>query len=553
MERFWLKNYKEGIPHDITLTNDSIGELFLEASKKYSNKKAVTCQGFSLTFDELDNKAKIFANELTKLGLKKGDRLAIMLPNSILYPVVVFAALMLGIVVVNVNPMYTKDELEYIIQNSEPKAIVVLDVLADKTSDLKKLGVEYIIKANIADPYGFVKRFIISNVQKYILKAIPSISHECLSFKDMYSSGIEAKEFPKVSHEDLAFIQYTGATTGRPKGAMLSHGNILSNVAQVYAVLEPQISDLDNQVIICALPLYHIFSLTANLFSLCLHGGENVMIPNPKDVKSMVKVMNSTPFTIFNGLDTLYHKLLDTPEFVNAPHPSYKYGISGGMATRPSVAAAWLKATGTCPTNCYGLTETSPATNMSYFSDEYNGSVGLPIPSTHIEIRDQNDLTKCLEIGENGVIFIKGPQVMSGYWRNEEQTKKALVDGWLNTGDVGCFNETGQLFITSRVSELIIVSGFNVYPAEVERVIDELPDVKDVAVVGRPSEATGESVYAFISRKEGATITEKDVYRHCKAQLTRYKLPKEIIFLDELPKTAVGKSDKKRIIAEYFK
>ncbi|MDD3265658.1 MAG: AMP-binding protein [Burkholderiales bacterium] len=553
MEKIWLKNYKDGIPHEISLAHNSMGELFLEACGKYKHKKAVTCQGYSLTFGELEHKSKIFANELKKLGFVKGDRLGVMLPNSVLYPVVVFAALLMGVVVVNVNPLYTKDELEYIIQNSEPKAIVVLDVLADKTSDLKKLGVSHIIKANIADPYGFVKRFIISNVQKYVLRTIPAINHECLSFRDMYTQDVEMNSFEKVDVDCLAFIQYTGATTGRPKGAMLSHGNILSNIAQIFGVLEPQVPSLDSQIVICALPLYHIFSLTANLFTFCLHGSENVMIPNPKDIKSMVKVMNSTPFTVFNGLDTLYHKLLETPEFVNTPHPDYKYGISGGMATRPSVALAWFKATGTYPTNCYGLTETSPATNMSYFDDEYNGSVGLPIPSTHIEIRNQNDLTTCLDINENGVIFIKGPQVMSGYWRNEEQTKKALVDGWLNTGDVGNINDRGQLTITSRVSELIIVSGFNVYPAEVERVIDELPQVKDVAVLGRPSESTGECVYAFVSRKEGSTITEKEVYRYCKQHLTRYKLPKEIIFLDELPKTSVGKSDKKRIVAEYFK
>lgn len=552
MKNFWRNNYKFGIAHEISPVNKSIVDVFFEAVNKHQNKDALTCNGSSITFGEWKNLSLSLANGLSQLGIKKGDRVAIMLPNSIQYPIAVCAVLALGAVVVNINPMYTADEIGFAVENAGAKTIIVLDLLANKLEGFREHYGTQIITTNIADPYPFLKRFLIKNVQKYIQKVIPALNFKTSEFRDLCALPPLNNAITTVP-DDLAFIQYTGATTGRPKGAMLTHGNIVANLMQIDLVLTAQNLTLGNQIVICALPLYHIFSLTANLFTFTFNGSRLVMIPNPKDVKAMVKVINSTPFTVFNSLDTLYHKLLDTPEFVNVPHPTYKYGISGGMATRVSVAKEWQRVTGTIPANCYGLSETSPAVCMSYLTDEYDGAVGFPIPSTEISLRDIHDVSKEAAFGLEGVIFIRGPQVMKGYWNNPEQTQKAInEDGWLNTGDIGKFSEEGKLFITSRVVEMVNVSGFNVYPAEVERVIDELSYVKEVAVVGLPDERTGEAVAAFVILQDGAIAQSEDIRSYCKQHLTRYKIPHKVFIAGELPKTAIGKLDKKKIVADYL-
>lgn len=546
----WLNNYLAGIPAEITINEDTLIDMFLKAATDYPDNKAVTCMGKTLTFTELKNKAEAVAQSLLIMGVKKGDRIAIILPNSIQYPVIILATLYLGAVIVNINPLYTPSEIEFVINDSTPSVVFCLDILADKLADIEIKSVRNVITTNIADPLSGFKRSAIKFVQKYVQKKLKPLNYQSTDFRELYFSQFQISAPIKINADDLAIIQYTGATTGRPKGAMLSHKNIGSNVRQVWAFIDPQMQDLDKDIVMCVLPLYHIFSLNANLLSFLFRGAENVMIPNPKDIKSLVKTMNQTPFTIFNSLDTLYNKLLQTPEFTEAKHPSYKHGICGGMTTRHSVAAKWEQVTGITPANCYGLSESSPCATMSYFKDPYTGSAGTPIPSTEIEIRHQVNLYEELPIGENGVIFIRGPQVMQGYWNNPEQTAKVLdKDGWLNTGDIGYIDERGYLFITNRMTEMILVSGFNVYPAEIERVISELLDVNEVSVLGHKDEnSSSEKIHAFVVPQANSHITTKLIKDYCQKHLTRYKIPNYIHIIESMPKTEVGKTDKKALV-----
>ncbi len=554
MEKIWLKNYKPGIPAEITEDDSTLVDMFEYACKSYATNRAVTCHNVTLSFAQLRGRVLKIAQGLADLGVSHGDRVAIILPNSIQYPLTVFAVLALGSIVVNINPLYTPNEIEYVIKDSEPKIIVTLDMFADKLNGLQnRYGVEHIVYSKIADPYPWFKRTVIGLVLRFIAGVNPKLKYKPKRWFDLFNNPQELTSYPEVSHDDIAFIQYTGATTGRPKGAMLLHRNIVANIKQVFAVIEPQVANIDQQVVISALPLYHIFSLTANLFTFFFHGSENVMIPNAKNIKDLVKTMNRTPFTIFNSLDTLYNKLLDYKPFTSVKHQYYRYGICGGMATRQSVADAWYKHTGLYPTNCYGLTETSPCVSMSYFDDPFSGAVGYPVPSTEIDIRDVETGQKSLNVGENGLIYIRGPQLMKGYWRNSEQTQKALTsDGWFCSGDIGYINDKGQLVISGRQTEMIIVSGFNVYPAEIERVIDELPEVKEVAVVGYPDPDTSEAVHAFIVFDGEHLLSQEEIIRYCRKSLTKYKMPKTITVVKELPKTLVGKIDKKAIVATYL-
>lgn len=554
MQKIWLDSYRDGIPEFIQLDNMTLIDWFNQACDKFANNRAITCHNVTLTFSEVRDKCIKIASGLSKLGVKKGDRVAIILPNSIQYPLTVFATLMLGASVVNVNPLYTASEIEYVIQNSEPTVIVALDMFSPKLNEFyNKYGVKHVVISKVADPYPLFKRTAINFILRYISKVNPKLTYQPKYWRDLFTNNDTLSNFPEILADDLAFLQYTGATTGQPKGAMLSHRNLVSNVRQVLGMITPQMPNIDKQVIICALPLYHIFSLNANLITFFFSGAENVMIPNARNIKDVVKTMNKTPFTIFNSLDSLYHKLLEQSDFVNSPHPHYKYGICGGMATRQSVANQWYEKTGKYPSNCYGLTEASPCVAMNYLDDDFNGSVGYPIPSTEVEIRDIETLSKVVAQGETGVILLRGPQIMGGYWRNPEQTTKAISsDGWLNTGDIGYFDEKGRLFISSRATEMIIVSGFNVYPAEVERVIDQIPSIQEAAVVGYPEEHTGEAVHVYIVFKDGCELTKDDIVAHCRKKLTKYKIPHYFNFVKELPKTPVGKIDKKALRNEYF-
>jgi len=553
MEKVWLKNYKQGISPEVQLDDKTLIDLFDQACSKFSENRAVSCHGEVFKFSEAKERVLKIAKGLTNLGVKHGDRVALVLPNSIQYPLCVFATLVLGAVVVNINPLYTASEMEYVIGNSQPKVVIILDMFSEKLNDFhNKYGIEHVVVTRFADPYPLLKRCVIGFVLRYISKVNPQLEYQPKSFRDLYNYPETLEAYTRVNNHDIAFIQYTGATTGYPKGAVLLHRNIVANIYQIYEVIGNQVQDLDKQVIISALPLYHIFSLTANLFTFFFQGAENVMIPNAKDLKDLVKTMNKTPFTVFNSLDTLYNKLLEYKPFTSVKHKFYRYGICGGMPTRQSVADAWFQHTGMYPTNCYGLTETSPAVSMSYFDDKFDGSVGYPLPSTEINIKDTKSGAN-LGIGEKGLIQIRGPQLMSGYWNNDEQTRKAIDnDGWFSTGDIGYISESGRLFINGRETEMIIVSGFNVYPAEVELIIDELPEVAEVAVVGYKDVETSEAPHAFIVFHDGMSLTEEQIIKHCRKKLARYKIPRTINLVSELPKTLVGKIDKKAIVAKYL-
>ncbi|MFN7094694.1 MAG: AMP-binding protein, partial [Burkholderiales bacterium] len=455
-------------------------------------------------------------------------------------------------IVVNINPLYTEYEVEYLLQNSGAKVVIVLDLMAKKLNNLYgKNGLEHVVVTKVSDPYPFIKRNLINFALKYIKRVDSSYTFKAHDYRDLLSYNKTLSYIPEVKSEDLAFIQYTGATTGKPKGAMLSHGNVVANIDQIYAWLIPQI-ELTDHVVIDALPLYHIFSLTANLFTFFFTGNHNIMIPNPRDVKDVVKTLVNNPFTVFSALDTLYSHLLNSAEFTRNKYPYFKYSVAGGMPARSSVANEWYELTKVMPSNCYGLTEASPAVTMNPMNNQFDGSVGFPIPSTEVEIR--NLVTgEPLPLGQTGAVYIRGPQLMRGYWNAPEQTAAALdKDGWFNTKDIGYLNEQGKLFLNGRQSEMIIVSGFNVYPAEVEAVLDQIPAIKEVAVTGMANKLTGEAVVAFVVLHPEQEITEAEIVKQCRKKLTSYKVPRQVFMLKELPKTLVGKIDKVALSKQHL-
>lgn len=552
--KIWLENYPNNIPKTIELNNDTLVEMFDRVVKDYPDNISLMCDFEGLTYSKVGYYVDNLAQSLIELGVKKGDKVAIILPNLIQYPIALFAILKIGAVVVNINPLYTVNEMEYILNNSESKVAIVLDIFANKLNSIyKKHYLKEVIVTSLPDCYPLIKQFIINFAIKYIKFLNTNYTYKAHSFKKFINCN---KSFDKntilISNEDIAFIQYTGATTGRPKGAILTHKNVVSNVLQITAYCIPQMSEsLDKQVIICALPLYHIFSLTSNLFTFFFYGAKIVMVMNPRDLKSLLKILAKTPFTIFNSLDTLYKHLLDSEKFHEYKFPEFKYSIAGGMVAHKNVMDRWFKATKVMPSNCYGLTETSPAVTMSLLVDDFDGSVGYPIPLTDVEIRDKSDFSKVLPTNEIGVIFIKGPQVFSGYYHNQEQTKNAFdSDGWFNSSDLGYLNEKGKLFISGRNSELIIVSGLKVYPIEIESVILEIQNVSDVAVIGVPSINTGEEIVAYVVTKSN-TLTTTDIIKYCRLKLTNYKIPQQIKFVSAIPKTLVGKIDRKELFRIY--
>jgi long-chain acyl-CoA synthetase len=555
MEKIWLNNYPKGVVPEINLQGRTLVSQLDETCIKYATNNAVSCHGVTKNFAETHQYIENFAAALVKLGIKKGDRVAVIMPNIMQYPITIFAILKIGATVVNINPLFTTSEIQYLLENSGAKVAIVLNLMAGKLNSLYGTGaLEHIIVTKVPDPYPLIKRLLINFVIKYIKRADINYSYPAHAYYDMINSSDKLSYRPEIIETDLAFIQYTGATTGRPKGAMLSHRNIMANLAQIHAWITPQIKgDLDKQVIIGALPLYHIFSLTANLFTFFFTGSENVMVPNPKDIKEIVNILNKVPFTIFSALDTLYAHLLNAPEFSAHKYPHFKYSVAGGMPARESIAKKWFNTTGVMPSNCYGLTETSPAVTMNPFDNKFDGSVGYPIPSTEIQVRDINTGDE-LPVCQTGVIYVRGPQLMSGYWNNPEQTKAAFdQNGWFNTKDLGYISEKGKLFLTGRQSEMIIVSGFNVYSAEVEAILDKVSQIKEAAVIGVPDSETGEVVIAYIVLHPGEQIDEIEIRQKCKNELAGYKVPRHVIIVDDLPKTLVGKIDKAALIKKHLK
>ncbi len=546
MNKFWTDNYPCGVAKEVTIPDTTIVDLVDNVCKDFTNCKSFTCNDVSLTFGDVGTLITNLASSLYELGVRKGDKVAVIMPNIMQYPIIIFAILKLGAVVVNINPLYTPDEMEYIISNASVKMAIVLNMMAHKLNNIVKLYKLNVIVTKIPDPYpSFIKRGIINFVIEKIKKTKVDYSYQAIAFRKLLTNKAPLVYNPNLVNTDLAFIQYTGATTGKPKGAMLSHRNIVANITQIHNWLAPQVGNLSGQVVIDALPLYHIFSLTANLFTFFFGGSENVMIPNPKDIHATVKVLKKSNFTVFSALDTLYNHLLSSEEFKSQRYPFFKYSVAGGMPARSSVAHEWYQVTGVMPSNCYGMTEASPAVTMNTFDNSFDGSVGFPVPNTELEIRHV-ETQELLPINTPGIIWVRGPQVMSGYWDNPSQTEKVMdVHGWFNTGDIGYLNEKGKLFISGRSNDMIIVSGFNVYPVEVENVLDTFTDIKESAVIGVKDSGTGEKVVAFVVFEADKFMVESEIIHNLRQKLTSYKIPKEIVIMDKpLPKTLVGKIDK---------
>lgn len=544
MEKVWLKNYPKGVPEFAKLDEyNSLAHMFDECAERHSNLPAFTNMGASISFSELNIESYNFAAYLqTELGLVKGDRVAIMLPNLLQFPVALYGVLRAGLVAVDVNPLYTAPELEHYLKDSGAKAIVILENFADVLAEIiDKTAVEKVILARVGDMLGFPKSLLVNFVLKYIKHKIPKYQLDnVVAFNEVLAIGQQRQLVkPKLSRDDLAFLQFTGGTTGLAKGAMLSHGNLLANIAQAGAFVGPVLEE-GKEIVITALPLYHIFSLTANCFLFTKIGGLNYLITNPRDMKGFVKELSKLKFTVITGVNTLFNGLLNTDGFSAIDFSHLKVTLGGGMAVQESVAREWQRVTGCVLAEAYGLTEASPAVTMNPFDlKEYNGTIGLPIPNTEISIQD--DAGNHLGTEEAGELCVRGPQVMQGYWNRPEETANVLgEDGWLRTGDIAMVSEEGFVRIVDRKKDMILVSGFNVYPNEIENVVQSMPGVLEVAAVGVDDEESGEVVKLFIVKKD-ASLTEKDVLEHCKVSLTRYKWPKHIEFRDELPKTNVGK------------
>ena len=543
-ERPWLANYPEGIPADIDADEyPSIPALLQEAIDKYRDQPAFSNMGVSITYGELDELSNQFAAYLLgELNFRKGDRIAIMMPNCLQYPIATFGALRAGLAVVNTNPMYTPRELRHQLVDSGARAILVLDnfghVVEKVLADSK---VEKVITTGLGDMLGFPKGAIVNFVVKHIKKMVPDYSISgAIRFRDALAAGSRHPQ-PRIDidREDIAFLQYTGGTTGVAKGAMLTHRNLVANMQQASAWVSKQ-AKAGQEVIVTALPLYHIFALTANGLVFTKFGAKNILITNPRDMPGFIKELKREPFTAITGVNTLFNGLLNTPGFDQVDFSQLRLTLGGGMAVQRSVAERWKKVTGVTLVEAYGLTETSPAACINPMDlVEYNGAIGLPIPSTDACIKDEDG--RVLPTGEVGELCIKGPQVMRGYWNRAEDPAETIAsDGWLHTGDMARMDEGGFFYIVDRKKDMILVSGFNVYPNEIEDVIAMMPGVLEVAAVGVPDERSGEAVKLVIVKKD-PSLTAEQVKAHARTELTGYKQPRHIEFRDELPKTNVGK------------
>lgn len=544
MQKPWLNSYPKGVPE--TINPDvyaSIVQVFNESCETYSTKPAFTNMGTTLTYQQLDEQSRDFAAYLqNNLGLKKGDRFAIMLPNTLQYPVALFGALRAGLTVVNVNPLYTARELSHQLKDSGAEGILILANFAHVLEQvISETDVKHVIVTELGDLFPFPKGILINSVLKYIKKMVPAWNIPSAKyFKQVIKSGSEMTFEPvKLKGEDIAFLQYTGGTTGVAKGAMLTHRNMVANMEQASAWLGNML-ELGEETIITALPLYHIFSLTANCMVFMKSGGLNVLITNPRDIPGFVKVLKKTKFTAITGVNTLFNALLNHDDFKTIDFSSLKICLGGGMAVQRAVAEKWQDVTGTTLVEAYGLTETSPAACINPLTlESYNGSIGVPIPSTEAKII--SDSGEEVPTGEPGELMIRGPQVMKGYWGRPEATAKTITeDGWLHTGDIAKIDEKGFVYIVDRKKDMILVSGFNVYPNEIEDVVASHPSVLEVAAVGVPDNHSGEVVKIFVVKKD-EKLEDAELIEFCREHLTGYKVPRFVEFRDELPKTNVGK------------
>lgn len=543
MDRPWYAQYSPDVPHDINPDlYTSLVDYFDQNSQKFADSVAFINLSAKMTYGELGELSRYFAAYLQSIGLKKGSRVAIMMPNLLQYVVAMLGILRAGMVVVNVNPLYTTEEVVHQLDDAGAEAIVVVANFASIVEKaLPRLPhISQVIITQIGDLMGAVKGRIVNSVVKYIKKMVPSYQIDrAIAFNEVMSVGKSLTFSPvTIAPQDIAFLQYTGGTTGIPKGAMLTHRNMIANVLQCSAWMGTVINHDD--VVIAALPMYHIFSLTVCCLTFVCLGATCVLVTNPRHMKSFLKILAQQKISVFVGLNTLFNGLLHQPKFKHIDFSKLKLTVSGGMAMQSTVAEHWKQVTGCHVTEGYGLTETSPVVTINPLTNtDYNGSIGLPVPSTDVTIRDE--CNKDLAIGEVGELCVKGPQVMQGYFKKPDETDHVMdSDGWLHTGDVARIDEQGFCYIVDRKKDMILISGFNVYPNEIEEVLARSDDVSEVAVIGVPFEKTGEAIMAFIV-PEHADVSEEAIRAFCREHLTRYKIPRFIEFRDELPKSNVGK------------
>jgi long-chain acyl-CoA synthetase len=555
MQKPWLKSYPASVPEEIDIHEfSSVADIFDTSVAKYSDLPAYTNFGKTISYGEVDvYTAQLAAYLKNELGLEKGDRVAVMMPNLLQNPVAIFGILRAGLVVVNTNPLYTARELKHQLNDSGAKAIIIVEnfahVLQDVIADTK---VEHVITTKMGDMLSPVKGFIINTVVKYVKKMVPAFKlKNAVTFKRALKLGAQHRfQTVPCNHDDIAFLQYTGGTTGVSKGAVLTNKNMVANMQQASAWIDECLGDKPG-IIITALPLYHIFSLTANCLTFMRYGWTNYLITNPRDINGFVKELKTVNFNVMTGVNTLFNGLLNHPDFKNLDFSNFSFALGGGMAVQRGVAERWKEVTGTTLIEAYGLTETSPAACMNPMDlKEFNGKIGLPISSTEVSIQD--DDWNEVALGEHGEICIRGPQVMRGYWRRSKETSNVLSnDGWLHTGDIGYMDENGYVQIVDRKKDMILVSGFNVFPNEVEEVLASHPGIVEVGVIGKPDEHSGEVVMAIVVKKDHS-LSEEDIKNFCRESLTSYKIPKYVVFTDELPKTNVGKILRRELRDKYI-
>ena len=543
MEKIWLQSYPPGVPAEIRIDHvSSLVDLFEESCRKYADKVAYISMGREITYRELDSLSRDFAGWLQAKGLKKGDRVALMMPNLLQYPVALFGTLRAGCAVVNCNPLYTPRELEHQLKDSGATTIVIVENFANTLQQvIKQTVVKHVIVTPMGEMLGILKGTLVNFVVRHVKKLVPawSLPHS-ISFTSALADGRRfGMNTVALSHDDLAFLQYTGGTTGVSKGAMLTHGNITANVMQAYSWIKPVIKE-GEEFIITPLPLYHIFALTANCLTFLMIGASNLLIANPRDIPGFIKEWSKYPITVVTGVNTLFNALLNHADFAHLDFSTLKVTLGGGMAVQAPVAERWLKVTGSTLLQAYGLTETSPAATINpLHMKDFNGSIGLPISSTEVIIRD--DAGKEVTLGQVGEICVRGPQVMAGYWNRPDETANVMfADGFLHTGDMGYIDPKGYVFLVDRKKDMILVSGFNVYPNEVEEVVAMHEGVAEAAAIGVPDENSGEAVKIFVVRKD-PNLTPEALIEHCRKHLTGYKVPKHVEFRADLPRTNVGK------------
>jgi long-chain acyl-CoA synthetase len=545
----WLNLYPASVDKEVNYTAySSINDLFDESAKKFGPSVSFECMGKTLTFNELDRLSAQFANYLTQvLKLEKGSRVAIQMPNILQYPVAMFGALRAGMVVVNTNPLYTPSEMKHQFNDSGADVVVIVANFASNLEKIQnEIGAKHVILTELGDLLGGLKGTIVNLVVKHLKKMVPPFSlPKAVSFKSALAQGA-SYTFKKTtcSLGDPAFLQYTGGTTGVSKGAELTHGNIVANMQQISSWMKPKLRERE-EIVITALPLYHIFALTVNCLAMLKIGAHNVLITNPRDMKAFIGELAKKKFTVMTGVNTLFNGLLNQEAFKALDFSGLKIAVGGGMAVQKATAEKWKSVTGVPLAEGYGLTETSPVASCNPIDGtERVGTIGLPLPNTEIMIAD--DAGNPLPIGERGEILIKGPQVMKGYWNRPEETANVMHGEWFKSGDIGVMEADGFVKIVDRKKEMILVSGFNVYPNEVEDAIASCPGVIEVGVIGMPDPKSTEKVVAYVVKKD-QNLTSEKVIEHSKGYLTNYKVPKEVYFTEELPKSNVGKILRRKI------